>query len=216
MPTRCIAWVRCLLALLLFSPTLSAQKLELGKPPGVEVPEVTAGPGWKPCPKCQNAGHVKAAREKYKVEGHPFDPRDLSGIWVGANNAIGTNLDVTTIPEMTPYGRMLWEETQAVAARRGDTPSNGGEGSKDPNLHCDPQGYPRAFAHNYGFELVQLPDRVIQFFEWGGNWRTIWTDGRQLPVAPPQQQFFGYNVGRWEGNTFIIDSYGFDDRSWIE
>src|SRR5213082_212701 len=60
---------------------LAQGKLVIGKEHGTEVQEVTAGPGWKTCPRCQNNGHIKAAHEKYKVDGHPFNPRDLSGVW---------------------------------------------------------------------------------------------------------------------------------------
>src|SRR6266852_5800161 len=84
-------------------PLTSAQKLVIGKEPGVEVPEVTAGPGCKTCPRCQNNAHIADARVKYKVDGHPFNPHDLSGVW--GNN--GINLDAKTIPPMTPYGKQL-------------------------------------------------------------------------------------------------------------
>ena len=88
--------------------------------------------------------------------------------------------------------------------------------SKDGMLICDPLGYPRSFAYNYGFQFVVLPDRVLQFFEWGHTWRDIWTDGRKLPDDPPQPRWLGYAVGRWEGNTFVVESSGYDDRSWIQ
>ena len=74
---------------------------------------------------------------------------------------------------------------------------------------------PRAFTYNYGFEFVMLPDRVLQFFEWGHTWRTIWTDGRALPTNPPTPRWLGYAVGRWEGDTFVVETTGFDDRSWL-
>jgi hypothetical protein len=200
---------------------LSAQRLQIGKEPGVEVPEVTAGPGWKTCVNCQNAGHVKAARGKYKVDGHAFNPRDISGMWTNAADTPtggygGTFLDFKDVPPMTPYGKQLWEATQAVQTRPEIPPMNGGEGSKDPMLHCDPLGYPRSFTYHYGYELITLPDRVLQFFEWGGYHRTIWTDGRKVPDDPPQPRWYGYNVGHWEGDTFIVESTGFDDRSWLD
>src|SRR5213594_3505890 len=66
-----------------------------------------------------------------------------------------------------------------------------------------------------GFEFLQLPDRAIQFFEWGHNWRTIWTDGRKLPENPPEPRWLGYAVGHWEGDTFIVESNGYDDRTWL-
>jgi hypothetical protein len=194
-----------------FWPPASAQQLQLGKEPGLEVPEVTAGPGWKTCPRCQNNAHIRAARETYKVDGHPFNPRDLSGVW--GNN--GIDLDWKTLPPLTAYGRELWQATQAVQTHPEIPPTNGGDGSKDPMLHCDPLGYPRSFTYNYGFEIVHLPDRVVQFFEWGNYHRIIWTDGRKLPDDPPQPRWYGYNVGHWEGDTFVVESNGFEARSWV-
>ena len=203
-----------LVALLVYLPAASAQELELGKLPGLEVPEVTAGPGWKTCPRCQNNAHVQAARERYGVDGRAFDPRDLTGVW-GSN---GITLDDDNVPPMTPYGMELWEATQAEQIHPDVPPRNGGEGSKDPMMHCDPLGYPRSFTYHYGMEFVMLPDRVIQFFEWEGYHRTIWTDGRQLPLPEnlPQLKWYGYNVGHWEGDTFVVESIGFEDRSWLD
>src|SRR5215471_2938862 len=102
---------------------LPAQKLIIGKEPGTEVPEVTAGPGWKTCPRCQNNGHIAAARVKYKVDGHAFNPKDLAGVW--GNN--GINLDSKAIPPMTDDGKKLWEATQAVQTNPLIPPMNGGE-----------------------------------------------------------------------------------------
>ena len=82
-------------------------------------------------------------------------------------------------------------------------------------MNCDPYGYPRLYAYNYGFEFIMLPDRVIQVFELNHTFRTIWTDGRKLPEEPPEPHWLGWNVGHWEGDTFVIESNGYDDRSWI-
>ncbi len=194
-----------------FSSPAFAQ-LVIGKEPGLEVPEVTAGPGWKTCPRCQNNGHIKAAKEKYKVDGHPFNSRDLSGVW--GNN--GIPFDFKTVPPFTPYGKQLWEATQAEVKHPGVQATNGGEGGKDPMMHCDPLGYPRAVEYSYGMEFIMLPDRILQFFEWGSYHRTIWIDGRKLPADPPQPRWFGYNVGHWEGNTLVVESNGYEDRSWID
>jgi len=151
------------------------------------------------------------------VDGHPFNAHDLSGIWGNDGIAVPANrtthtLDHTVVPPLTPYGMKLQEATQAPKNPLGFTASN----AKDPELICDPLGYPRSLVYNYGMEFIQLPNRVLQFFEWGHTWRTIWTDGRKLPEDPPQQRFLGYAVGRWEGETFIVESNGFDDRSWLD
>ena len=201
------------LAVALFCPLASsAQKLVIGKEPGIEVPEVTAGPGWKTCPRCQNNGHIAAAREKYKVDGHPFNAHDLTGVW--GNN--GILLDSKAVPAMTAFGKQLWDATQAVQTNPKIPPMNGGEGSKDPMLACDPLGWPRSFTYHYGMEFIMLPDRVLQMFEWGGYHRTIWTDGRKIPADPPQPRWYGYAVGHWEGDTFVVESNGYEERSWLD
>ncbi len=207
--------------LLVFLPVASAQQLELelGREPGLEVPEVTPGPGWKTCVRCQNPTHVRAANEAYDVEGHSFDPHDFTGVWDNHPDSPGNGgifLDDEAITPLTPEGQRLWEATQAEQIYPEIPPMNGGEGSKDPMLNCDPLGFPRSFTYNYGFEFVHLPDRIIQFFEWGYTHRTIWTDGRALPEDPPQPRWYGFAVGRWEGDTLIVESNGYEEGSWLD
>lgn len=69
-------------------------------------------------------------------------------------------LDMKAVPPMTPLGKQLYDATKSEETPAGVPLSN----SKDGMLICDPLGFPRLFAYNYGFEFVQLPDRVLQFF----------------------------------------------------
>ena len=188
--------IPALLALLAFSPLVMAQTSSAALPPG-----------WLPCPRCQSAQDRTQARAKYDVDRHPFDARDLSGVW--GNNGMELNV---VVPPFTAKGKELYDATRAEETPGGLAVSN----SKDGMLICDPLGYPRSFAYNYGFQFVVLPDRVLQFFELGHTWRDIWTDGRQLPDDPPQPRWMGYAVGRWEGDTFVVESNGYDDRSWLQ
>ena len=182
--------------------------------PGREIPAITPGPGWEPCPQCQNPDQILASKERREAQNPPFDPRGIFGVWSAGN---GTELDFDTLPPLTPEGRRLWEATQAIENDREPSgPMNGGPGSQDPMMLCDPLGFPRAFTYNYGMEFAQLPDRVLQFFEWGHTWRTIWTDGRPLPTEPPQPRFYGYAVGRWEGDTFVVESNGYESSTWLD
>ena len=182
--------------------------------PGREIPAITPGPGWEPCPQCQNPDQIQASLERREAENPPFDPSDIFGVW-GAGN--GTQLDFDTLPSLTPYGQELWEATQALENEREPTGAmNGGPGSQDPMMLCDPLGFPRAHTYNYGIEFAKLSDRVLQFFEWGHTWRTIWTDGRALPTEPPQPRFYGYAVGRWEDDTFVVESNGYEASTWLD
>ena len=164
--------------------------------------ELTPGPGWKTCPRCTNNKQLAAAYKNYKVEGHAFNPKDLSGVW--GNN--GMELDVKNVPPFTPKGTQMFEATKSDMATTN---------AKDGMLICDPLGYPRSFAYNYGMQFVMLPDRVLQFFEWGHTWRDIWMDGRKLPADPPTPRWLGYAVGHWEGDTLVVEGNGYDERSWI-
>ena len=202
-----LAVVMVLLPAILLSQQERSQRYSSSERPK-GVPEATPGPGWLTCPRCQNEEHIQNAKTKYKIEAHAFSPRDLSGIW--GNN--GIPLDFKAVPSFTPYGAQMNEATQAEKTSLGLTASN----SKDGMLYCDPLGYPRLITYNYGFQFIQTQDKVMQFFEWGHTWRDIWTDGRQLPTDPPLPRWLGYSVGRWEGDTFVVESNGFDDRSWID
>jgi hypothetical protein len=155
-----------------------------------------------------------AANKQYKVEGHAFDPHDLSGVW-GFNGEMPAFS--SKVPPLTAWGKQQHEatigETNAAGERlySKDT-SGGGPGSP---INCDPMGWPRLYTYNYGFEFVMTPNRIFQFFELTHTWRTIWMDGRKLPSDPPEDRWMGWAVGHWEGDTLVVESTGFDDRSWI-
>mgnify|MGYP003340129709 CR=1 FL=1 len=81
----------------------------------------------------------------------------------------------------------------------------------------DPSGFPR----NLLFELRQVqflntPAAVVALHMWEKRWRIIWTDGRQLP-KDPDPRWYGYSVGHWEDDTtFVVNSNGTDDRTWLD
>ena len=64
---------------------------------------------------------------------------------------------------------------------------------------------------------LALPRRcgVGHRYEESNNYRQIYTDGRQLPVDP-QPTWTGYSVGRWEGDTLVVDATGFNDQGWLD
>jgi len=140
----------------------------------------------------------------------PFDPHDLSGIWWG-RLARGANFSLSaTSPPMTP-----WAKARHDAARPGLGPRGKPLGN-DPMMICDPMGFPRImFWTNYPIEIIQRPERTIVFFDWFYTYRTIWTDGRELD-SDPDPRWYGNSVGTWEGDTFVVRSNGFDDRSWLD
>jgi len=141
----------------------------------------------------------------------PHDPKDLSGIWTKTWRTLALSAEV---PPMTPEGQAKFNANKPSYGPRAIPPALG----NDPTGKCDPLGLVRNLLLEvaiYPMEIVQTPRRVLQFFEWAHSWREIWTDGRELP-KDPEPRWMGYSVGKWEGDTFVVDSTGFDERTWLD
>jgi len=87
----------------------------------------------------------------------------------------------------------------------------------DPQGFCLPPGGPRAFGTPYPAEIIQDRDRIIVIFEGGAHvWREIHMDGRTLPDREDlDPSYFGYSVGRWEGDTLVIEATGYNEKTWL-
>jgi hypothetical protein len=138
----------------------------------------------------------------------PFDPHDLSGVWDHEGRIPGD-----PAPPMTAWGQEKFNATKPSFGPRMVPPAFG----NDPIGYCDPQGFPRVgtIENPQPMELIQVPGRLLQFFEWNHVWRTIWTDGRELP-KDPDSTWYGYSVGKWEGDTLVVTTVGTDERTWLD
>jgi len=65
------------------------------------------------------------------------------------------------------------------------------------------------------FKILQMPGVTVLLYEEFHVYRQIHTDGRQLPVDP-DPTWYGYSIGRWEGDTFVIETAGFKEGSWLD
>jgi hypothetical protein len=103
-----------------------------------------------------------------------------------------------------------------IGLRRAVLPAFG----NDPEMHCEPLGLARLITFagpGAAMEMIQTPDRILQTFEWTWDFREIWMDGRETPdVDDYLPRFNGYSVGKWEGDTLVVTSVGFDERQWID
>ncbi|MGH9253391.1 MAG: hypothetical protein ACRD3C_02350, partial [Vicinamibacterales bacterium] len=90
----------------------------------------------------------------------------------------------------------------------------------DPEGYCLPPGGPRLMATPYPAEFIQLPEqkRIIIIFEGGTHvWREIYMDGRPHPEGDAlNPTFLGHPVGRWDGDTLVVDVVGFNENSWLD
>ena len=63
--------------------------------------------------------------------------------------------------------------------------------------------------------IIQTPGMIAFLFEGYNHYRQIFLDGRPLPT-PTQPAYMGYSIGRWEGDTLVVDTTGFNDKGWID
>jgi hypothetical protein len=85
---------------------------------------------------------------------------------------------------------------------------------EDPVTNCLPGGPSEILNSTY--RIMQSPTLVALLYENGtGRYRQIHMDGRELP-KDPNPTWLGYSVGRWEGDTLVVESAGFNDRTWLD
>jgi len=138
--------------------------------------------------------------------------RDLSGVWVEqGRQSVSLMTDAKQEPPLTRWGK-----AQLKAAKSADQKKQiGGAGADDPHKFCDPVGVPRADLTKRPIEIVETPDEVFIFYEEDHSWRQIYMDGRALPEGP-DPSFLGYSVGKWEGDTLVVDTVGLNDKTWLD
>ena len=172
-----------------------------------------------------------------------FDPKDFSGFWnragyqerregiqiVGGCPTCGDAGINKEVPPFTPEGKKRYDANKPAYGRpAGSAPQQGEpEGrrravasaiSNDPSMLCEPLGVTRMLLDTYfsPLEFIVAKDRIVQHAEWTDQWREIWTDGRKLPDDPDLTRWYGYSVGHWEGDTLVVNSFGHDDRTWLD
>jgi len=92
-----------------------------------------------------------------------------------------------------------------------------GQNSKDhPDAHCLPLHPIQLHLHPQPRKIIQTPRLLVMIYEANDGRREIFLDGRSLPTGDVQPFWFGYSVGRWEGDTLVVESSGFKDQSWID
>ena len=111
------------------------------------------------------------------------------------------------LPEGAPY--QPWA-ADLVKKRMADR-------SKDnPDAHCLPLGIAQMNAHPYPRKVIQTPTEVVLIYEGSGTTvREIYLDGRTLP-EDPEPWCNGYSVGRWEGDTLVVETSGLMDDGWLD
>jgi hypothetical protein len=86
---------------------------------------------------------------------------------------------------------------------------------QDPELTCVPPGIPATLLEPFPIEILQVPGKILMLFEYDHLARPIYTDGRKIP-SDPDPTYMGTSVGRWEGDTLVVDTVGFNEKTWLD
>ena len=141
--------------------------------------------------------------------------QDFTGVWLRGSGSNGYPLSQWNPGELpfTAAGKAQFDGNVPGKGPRQSMPAFG----NDPLGDANPPGLYRTLVYGRPWEFIQLDNKVVQIFEWGKHWRTIWTDGREVPdvlVAGPY--WYGYSVGEWQGDTLVVKTVGLDGRAWLD
>ncbi len=170
---------------------------------------------WATAVRAQDVARRPGAAIPRTVDGRP----DLSGVWVaGAQPLLLGEAEAAKIRaadaaagrpafvrEPPPYKPEYEAKRQEFVARRG---------IDDPMARCLLTGVPRITVRPLPFQFVQTKDLVVILYEIHHAFRIIPTDGRPHPddIEP---SYLGDSIGRWEGDTLVVDVVGFNDKTWL-
>ena len=128
---------------------------------------------------------------------------DLNGVWVVRNGNFYLTWDLKP-EEMRPWAAALYKQREADFRRETD------------GIACLPPGPKAAIGVGpFPVKVIQTPSLVVILHEYDTLFRQIFTDGRALP-EDPNPTWMGYSVGRWDGDTLVVTTAGFNDRTTID
>ena len=154
---------------------------------------------WKNIPSAPSL----AAPAPRTSDGKP----DLTGVWQADGQTYFFDLAAGLKPEdvvMLPWARALQQQREA------------NEHGDDPLARCLPHGVPRINTNGlFPFKIVQTPTLVVILYEQLNLFRQVFLDGRTLS-GDVNPTWLGYSTGRWDGDTLVVDTRGFNDKTWLD
>ena len=146
----------------------------------------------------------------------PEDPRDFSGVWW--TRGYDRTFRPITDPPLPPAesAKLLPLTANEAASRRHHlNMEKAGTPIADAPTQCFPHGVPRLIASPYPIQFVYSPGLITMLHEVAHNVRFIHVDGKSAPADTPRS-FLGYSVGHWEGNTLVVFTDHFNDRTQVD
>jgi hypothetical protein len=165
-----------------------------------------------------------SARPPRAADGRP----DLSGLWQtdsappevlerlipGATNGAGEEAPsqyfINILSDFKPEEAPLRPEAAKLFELRAPNFSN-----ESPLPHCLPEGMPMVEMAPAPYKIVQMRGLTVMLYERDTTYRQVYTDGRSLP-DDPQPSWLGYSVGKWDGDSLVVDTIGLNDRGWLD
>ncbi len=191
-------------------------------------------PAFAQWPAYPTPGVPKTADGKSNLAGPP--PRtadgkpDLSGIWQYTRPPgpppAAPSAAADAAPEVVPLAVRLSQFWNLGASFKDGLPfqpwaaelrrQRVADNSKDnPDAHCLPLGLRQFNTHGQPRKMIQTPGVIVIIYEANSGLRQIFTDGRTAP-KDPQPWWYGYSVGKWEGDTLVVETTGFRDLGWLD
>jgi hypothetical protein len=127
----------------------------------------------------------------------------VPGMEVDTVSKYGINILLDFKPEETP---MRTAASEVLRRAAGGDAANG----------CLPLGIPLAGLVSEPNKIVQSPRMIVILYESDGTHRQIYTDGRGLPREVAQPSWLGYSAGRWERDTLVVETAGFNDKTRLD
>lgn len=156
---------------------------------------------------------------------------DLSGVWhVQATpleeqkRLFGPNIETVALPGMEPDQISKYVLNILADFKPEDSPMRPEAAAilrqrsqlDRPSLNCLPWGVPASTLFAPVHKIVQTPGLIVMMLEVdSGATRQIYIDGRKLPVDP-DPLWYGYSAGHWEGDALVVETAGFNDKSWLD
>jgi hypothetical protein len=137
----------------------------------------------------------------------PDGTPDLAGVWSPKDNTYARDITTDFKPEAVPF--------QPWAKALFDARKDGSHSREDPDANCLPQGVPKIHSVAYPQKFIRTPESIVVIFEAFNLWRQIFTDGREL-MADPNPTWLGYSTGKWDGETFVVETKGFNGKAWLD
>jgi hypothetical protein len=137
----------------------------------------------------------------------PDGKPDFSGVW---NPPTGYLRDLAKdLKEPVPF--------QPAAKALYDERSAGLHWREEPDANCLPQGVPKVLLAPAPWRMVQTPERIFFIHEAFNLWWQVFMDGREFVVSSEvTPTWHGYSIGKWEDDTLVVDSRGFNGKVWLD